>query len=92
MGALQYLRDLHVSLAFVELIFEDLAMHDILILVDKSTHACVSSRALVFILNDIEGIRAICIDACSQDKFIKLSLDHRVDIRVDVKFDCKFVH
>ena len=79
--------NLHVSLAVVQLVFEDLAVHDVLVLVNQSSHARVRCRALILILNDVEGIGAVGVDARGQHKFVELVEDHWVDIRVDVELD-----
>mmetsp|Transcript_33007 Transcript_33007/g.43479 ORF Transcript_33007/g.43479 Transcript_33007/m.43479 type:complete len:96 (+) Transcript_33007:88-375(+) len=49
-----------VALSFIELVFEDFAVHHVLVLVDQGTHA--RSRALVLILDDVEGVGAVGVD------------------------------
>lgn len=82
---------LHVPLLVIELVLEDLAVHDVLVLVNEGTHSAWG-RPLVLILNDIEVVWAVCIDTAGEDQFVELVLGHGVDVCVDVEFDLKTIH
>ena len=84
-------RHLHVPLIIIELVLKDFAMHDVLILVDEGTHACVGRRALVFVLDDVEGIGTISVHTSCNYEFVELALAHWVNVSVDVKLDLQSV-
>lgn len=66
-------------------------MHDVLILIDKGTHACVGCRALVFVLDDVEGVGPISVHTSCNYEFVELALAHWVNVSVDVKLDLQSV-
>ena len=65
-------------------------MHDVFILVDKGAHSS-GARSLILVLDDIEGVGAICIDRGRQHKLVELPLGHRVDFTVHVQLDFKAI-
>ena len=83
---------LHVSLTIVELVLKDFAVHNVLVLVDEGSHACVRRRTLVLVLDDVESVRAIGVHTGRDDEFVELALAHLINVRVDVKLNLQAVH
>ena len=75
----------------MKLVLKDLAMHHVVILIDQGTHA-TSRRPLVLILDDIEVVRAVCVDTRCKHESVVLVHCHRVYVSVHIQLDLKTVH
>ena len=69
----------------VKLVFEHLAVHHVLVLVNQSAHTWLGT--FIFVPDHVESVAAVCVDTTRNYEFVKSTFFHRIDFSVNVKFD-----
>ncbi len=81
---------LHVFVVIFQLVLEHLAVHHILVLVDKGAHA--GGASFVLEADNVEIVRSVRVDRTRQNQFVVRVFLDLVNVRVDVQLDRQLVH
>ena len=74
-----------ICIFFVKLVFEHLAVHHVLVLVNQSAHAWLG--AFVLVPDHVEGVAAVRVDTTRNYEFVESTFLDWVDFSVYVEFD-----
>ena len=77
-------------LLLLNLVLEDFAVSDVLVLVNDVAHASLGSLAALIVEN-VKLLGTIRVEGVNEHHGVEASLLHRVDIGVDVQLNLEFV-